>query len=75
MTTFLSIVLVISSVVLIVSVMMQESQQAGLGTLDGSSTESLWGANRGTSKKEVLKRTTIISSVIFFIATLALGAL
>lgn len=74
MTIFLSILVLLSSVSLIGSVMMQESaEQGGMGALTGAGA-SLWGKSRGKSKEDVLKRITIISAVIFMISTLALAA-
>ncbi len=51
-----------------------ESEQAGLGTLDGS-VESLWGKNKGSGKKEILNRTTIVASIIFAIALVVMSAI
>lgn len=76
MTTFLSVIVALSAICVTGSVVVQESNQAGLGTLDGSgSASSEWGSNRGTSRKEMLKRITLVSSIIFFIATILLVAI
>ncbi|NLY84793.1 MAG: preprotein translocase subunit SecG [Tissierellia bacterium] len=74
MTTFFSILVLISSISLIVSVVLQESKEGGLGTISGDSSASLWGKTRGKSREDVLKRITVISSVIFLISTLFLAA-
>ncbi len=74
MTTFFSILVLISSISLIVSVTLQESKEDGLGALSGNSSASLWGKTRGKSREDVLKRITVISSVIFLISTLFLAA-
>ncbi|MDQ0508055.1 preprotein translocase subunit SecG [Aedoeadaptatus ivorii] len=75
MTTFLSIIVALSAIALILSVVVQESTQVGLGTLDGSGGASAeWGANRGTSRKEMLKRITVVTSVVFFISIIVLIA-
>lgn len=73
MNTLLSVITAVSSIVLIISVVLQESEQAGLGTLDGTTPDALWGSNRGTSKKEILKRITIISSAVFLVSLLLLA--
>ena len=75
MITVLSIIVALASLVIIVSVVVQESEQAGLGTLDGSVADSGWGANRGTSKKQMLQRITAISSVVFLVALIAIAAI
>ncbi|UHR02241.1 preprotein translocase subunit SecG [Peptoniphilus sp. GNH] len=74
MNTLLSIIIVITSIIIIVAVAMMESEQAGLGTLDGS-VESLWGKNKGSGKKEILNRTTIVASIIFAIALVVMSAI
>ena len=73
MTTALSIIVLITSLVLIVSVGMMESEQQGLGTIDG--TESLWGAHKGSGKKEMLNKTIIVTSIIFAVALIVMAAL
>lgn len=73
MVTFISAIVAISSLVVIGSVVVQESSQVGLGTMDGSAGGSDWGANRGTSKKEMLKKITMVSSAVFFVSTIALS--
>lgn len=73
MTTALSIIVLITSIVLIISVGMMESEQQGLGTIDG--TESLWGAHKGSGKKEMLNKTIIVTSIIFAVALIVMAAL
>lgn len=75
MSTVLSIIVSLSALVIIVSVMVQESEQQGLGTIDGSVAEANWGSHKGTSKKQMLQRTTAISGVIFMVALIAIAAL
>jgi preprotein translocase subunit SecG len=74
MTIFFSILILISSVSLIVSVLLQESNGEGLGTIGGNSPESLWGKNRGTSKQAMLQKVTVVSAIIFIISAVALAA-
>ena len=74
LTTFISIIVALSAIATICAIVVQESNQVGLGTLDGSSPSSEWGSNRGTSRKEMLKRITMVSSTIFFVATILLVA-
>lgn len=74
MTTFISVIVALSAIATIWAIVVQESNQVGLGTLDGSSPSSEWGTNRGTSRKEMLKRITVVSSTVFFVATILLVA-
>lgn len=74
MTTFFSVLILISSISLIISVLLQEGNEEGLGTIGGNAPESLWGKNRGTSREAMLQRVTIVSAIIFIISALALAA-
>lgn len=73
MTIFFSILVLASSLALIISVVLQESSEQGLGTLAGGSG-ALFGKTRGTSREDMLRRITVISAVIFMISTLVLAA-
>jgi preprotein translocase subunit SecG len=70
MATFVDIALIIVSIALIASVLLQ-SKGAGLGGLTGADTGSVFTARRGI--EQVLFRVTIALSIVFF--ALALGAL
>jgi preprotein translocase subunit SecG len=74
MATFFSVLILLSSISLIISVLLQEGSEEGLGTIGGNAPESLWGKNRGTSKEAMLQRVTIVSAIIFIISALALAA-
>lgn len=69
MEQYLNIALIIISVLLIVSVIMQ-SKGAGLGGLTGADTGSVFTARRGVER--TLFRLTIILSAVFFILVLVL---
>ena len=69
MVTYLNIALIIISVLLILSVILQ-SKGAGLGGLSGADTGSVYTARRGVER--TLFRLTIILSVIFFAVVIAL---
>ena len=63
METFLDVALIITSIALIASVILQ-SKGAGLGGLTGVDTGGVFSARRGIEK--TLFRVTIVLSVIFF---------
>ena len=69
MTQFLQIALIITSVALILSVILQ-SKGAGLGGLTGADTGSVFTARRGIER--TLFWVTILLSVLFFALTIAL---
>ena len=64
MVTYLNIALIITSIALIVSVILQ-SKGAGLGGLPGADTGGIYTARRGIEK--TLFRVTIVLSALFFI--------
>lgn len=67
MELFLDIALIITSIALIISVILQ-SKGAGLGGLTGADTGGIFTARRGIEK--TLFRVTIVLSVMFFILAL-----
>ena len=69
MENYLNIALIIISVLLIVSVIMQ-SKGAGLGGLTGADSGSVFTARRGVER--TLFRLTIVLSVVFFVLVLVL---
>ncbi len=73
MTLFFSILVLLSSLSLIISVVLQEGSEDGLGTISGGSG-SLFGKTKGQSKGELLKKVTVVSSIVFLISTLFLAA-
>ena len=69
MENYLNIALIIISVLLIVSVVMQ-SKGAGLGGLTGADTGSVFTARRGVER--TLFKLTIVLSAIFFLLVMTL---
>ncbi len=69
-----SILILVSSLTLILSVLLQEGNDEGIGSLGGNSPDSLWGKSRGTSKEALLQRVTIAAAVVFMISALVLAA-
>lgn len=74
MQTVLSVIIALASIVMIYTVAVTESEQAGLGTLSGDET-SLWGEHTGSSKKELQNKVIKIASIIFGVALIALSAI
>ena len=68
MKFYLDIALIITSIALIISVILQ-SKGAGLGGLTGGDTGGIFTARRGIEK--VLFRVTVILSVLFFALAIA----
>lgn len=75
MQTFFSVVLLASALGVIISVLLQEGSEGGIGAIGGGGGPSaLWGKNKGTSKEAILQRITIIAAVVFMISTIVLAA-
>lgn len=74
METVLSIIILVASLIVVYTVAVTESDQAGLGTLSGDET-SMWGEHRGTSKKEMQNKIIRTTSIIFAVALVILAAL
>ncbi|MFR4554444.1 preprotein translocase subunit SecG [Peptoniphilus sp.] len=74
MQTLLSIIIIIASIIVITVVAQMESEQAGLGTLQGEET-SMWGSHKGSSKKEIQNKVVIGSSIVFALALIVLAAI
>ena len=75
MQTIFSVVLLASALGLIISVLLQEGSDEGMGAITGGGGPSaLWGKNKGTSKEAILQRITVISAVLFMISTIMLAA-
>ena len=68
MEVYLDVALIITSIALILSVILQ-SKGAGLGGLTGGDTGGIFTARRGIEK--TLFRVTIVLSAVFFILAIA----
>ncbi len=64
MVVYLDIAMIITSIALIASVILQ-SKGAGLGSLTGADSGGIFTARRGIEK--ILFRLTIVISIVFFI--------
>lgn len=70
--TFLTVVFLIISLVLIVVVLLQEGKSAGLGVVNGAA-DTYWGKNKGRSMEGALEKFTKILVVLFFVIALVLN--
>lgn len=66
----IGIVLLISALILIVSVLMQQSKQQGLGAMGGGDAESFFAKGKGLEAK--LAMITKVSSAVFIILSLVM---
>jgi len=73
MHNFLLVLLVIASIGIIVSVMMQPSKSDGLSGLVGGTSETFFAKNKTKTAESVLARITVISAVCFTVVVLMLN--
>ena len=71
LSIIVDIVLILTSIVLIVTVLMQEGQRQGLGAIGGGA-ETFFGKNKARSMDGILAKCTAIVAVLFIITSIAL---
>ncbi|MDD6550168.1 MAG: preprotein translocase subunit SecG [Lachnospiraceae bacterium] len=64
---------IIVSIVLTIVIMMQEGEDAGLGSLSGQSLETYWSKNKGRSKEGVIVKVTTVLVIAFFVLAVLLN--
>ena len=75
MHTALMIVLLISSIILIISILLQESKSDGLSGSIAGGAEQLFGKRKSRGYDAILSRITAISATIYIIVSLAIVAI
>ena len=75
MNLLFTILIVLSSLALIASILLQSGKSAGLSGTIGGGAESIWGKNKGRSYEGLLSKLTTISAIVFVISALVLTAL
>lgn len=70
MHTFLMVLLLVDSIILILSVLLQSSKSDGLSGSIAGGAEQLFGKKKSTGYDGILARITIITSILFFLASL-----
>jgi len=72
MAIVVRIFLIIASLILIASILLQSGKSAGMSGEIAGGAESIWGKNRGRSYEGKLEKLTTISAITFMVASLAL---
>ena len=75
MNTALMIILLISSIVLIISILLQESKSDGLSGSIAGGAEQLFGKRKSRGYDALLSRVTTVCAVIYIIVSLAIVAI
>lgn len=75
MVVGIRILLIIASLILILSILLQSGKSAGMSGEIAGGAESLWGKSKGRSLDSKLERITAISAILFLVASLILAAI
>lgn len=75
MHTALMIILLVSSIVLIISILLQESKSDGLSGSIAGGAEQLFGKQKSRGYDAILSRITTVCAVIYIIVSLAIVAI
>ena len=75
MTLALKIILLVASIVLIISILLQESRSAGLSGSIGGGAEQLFGKRKSRGYDALLSRITTICAVVYIVVSLAIVAI
>lgn len=73
LSTIITVFLILSSLVLIASILMQSGKSAGLSGSIGGGAEQLWGKNKARDYDEKFDKITKISAVVFMLSALLLA--
>ena len=68
MQTFVLVLLIISSIALIVSVLLQSGKSAGLSGSIAGGAESMFGKKKARGYDAILEKTTKISAIVFMLS-------
>ena len=74
MTLALKIVLLIASIVLIISILLQSSNSAGLSGSIGGGAEQLFGKKRSAGCDAILSKIATVTAILFIVISLVLVA-
>ncbi len=75
MYTVLMVIMAVVSVVLILSVLLQEGNSDGLSGSIAGGAEQLFGEKRGRGYQGILEKITVVSAVLFMVLALVLVVL
>lgn len=75
MKLFATIFLIIVSIFLIASILLQSGKSAGLSGEIAGGASTIWGKNKGRSYEGLLEKLTSASAVLFIVLSLILAAI
>ena len=69
----LAIIFIIDCVALVTLVLAQEGKTQGLGSIQGFAETTYWGKIKGRSREGILKKITVVLSVLFVVLSIVLN--
>lgn len=75
MITVLKVLLLIASLILIMSVLLQQGNSAGLSGSIGGGAEQLFGKKKGRGYEAILSKVTIVGAIVFILVSLLVVAM
>lgn len=72
MQTFLMIVLALASIILIISILLQSSNSAGLSGSIGGGAEQLFGKKKSKGYEGILQKISSVAAILFIVLSLIL---
>ncbi len=72
-STIVTVFLVLASIVLIASILLQSGKSAGLSGSIGGGAEQIWGKNKARDYDDKFDKVTKVSAVVFMLAALLLA--
>ncbi|MCQ2545139.1 MAG: preprotein translocase subunit SecG [Clostridia bacterium] len=75
MSLALKIVLLIASIVLIISILLQSSNSAGLSGSIGGGAEQLFGKKRSSGYDAILSKIATVTAILFIVISILLCAI
>lgn len=72
MQTFLMVVLAIASIILIISILLQSSNSAGLSGSIGGGAEQLFGKKKSRGYEGILQKISSVAAILFIVLSLIL---
>ncbi len=67
------VLFIIICAALVVLVLAQEGKNQGLGAIQGTVENTYWGKNKGRSREGILKKVTVVLSVLFIVFGIVLN--
>lgn len=70
--TIVTVLLVLSSLILIASILLQSGKSVGLGSIGGGA-EQIWGKNKARDYDAKFDKITKVAAVLFIVSSLAMA--